>query len=451
MAQLFDSDGSKSKNMDLSGLSPTVVARNLGTVTGIHVEDCFLAFGTTAATGDAYVYDLIKLQSQPQKAVIATIPSPFNKFNAHRVLLVAKKKLLFVAYTNNVIILYNFENGQKIETLRGHTDIVDNMVICPCVEGSEKPDEILLASSSNGKKHNDYAVNLWKINLKSLGKTQSIAPWSKFTSHTKSISSLVATTAFITKLDKEVRLVISGSSDGTLHCNIIGEQSSIHNTDTSVGLLNEGVERVSGVQTGRNVVKIQEEKKVQPTQKEEKQHVDTSLLYELHGHSSTVSVLRVGQLELNDDLDDVVISGSYDGTVRVWNLTNGGKCMNILQGHKGGIESLYFNDRDCRIITTSSDCTGRVWDLETCRCELSGFHSSFITCQAISNKYKLIFTGGHEGKIGIWSTTGQLLGSLDRHTGAIRHLFVFQNTMLISASDDGTIRTTLFTFESPQE
>jgi WD40 repeat protein len=440
---------------DLSGLSPTIFARNLGTVTGLHVDEHLLAFGTTSTNGEAYVYDLVKLLDQPQKANIATIPSPFNKFNAHRVIIHAKSKLLIVAYTNNTIMLYNFETGQKLETLRGHQDVVDHMVLCPYVEGKENPDELLLATASNGKKHNDFAVNLWRINVKNPSSGGgSMSPWSKFTGHAK-ITSLVATTAFVSDLGKEVRIVISGYVDGTIRCNVITDRANIQNkTDTSVGLLYEGVERASGVQQGRNVIKIQESKpQQQPTQKssDTQSHSDDGLLYELKGHKSSVNVLKIGQLDIGDNLNDILVSGSYDGTVRIWDLTAGGKCLNVLQGHTSGIESIYFNDRQGKIITTSADCSARIWDLEACRHHLSGLHASFVTCQATSSKYGLVFTGGHDGKIGIWSNTGSLLGSLDRHTGAIRHLYVHHNTMLVSASDDGTIRTTLFTFEAPKE
>jgi WD40 repeat protein len=59
-----------------------------------------------------------------------------------------------------------------------------------------------------------------------------------------------------------------------------------------------------------------------------------------------------------------VLTGSYDGTAKVWDATTGSVLLN-LQGHGSAVSSASFNRDGTRIVTSSFDGTARVWDART--------------------------------------------------------------------------------------
>lgn len=74
-------------------------------------------------------------------------------------------------------------------------------------------------------------------------------------------------------------------------------------------------------------------------------------IYRLSGHTSTIRCIRV--------LDNrpLAVSGSRDGTVRVWDIQRG-RCVRVLRGHEQSVRTL-----DCegnRVVSGSYDATVRV-------------------------------------------------------------------------------------------
>ncbi|CAI6311418.1 unnamed protein product [Periconia digitata] len=78
----------------------------------------------------------------------------------------------------------------------------------------------------------------------------------------------------------------------------------------------------------------------------------------LKGHSNGVMCLQFD--------DQILITGSYDATVKVWDLTTG-KEIRTLQGHTEGIRCLQFTDTV--LITGSLDGSVKVWDWRTGECK----------------------------------------------------------------------------------
>lgn len=115
----------------------------------------------------------------------------------------------------------------------------------------------------------------------------------------------------------------------------------------------------------------------------------------LRGHSETIMCLafreKVTQLPY-----PVLITGGYDRTIRVWNLTTG-ETLRVLKGHARGVRCLQFDD--CKLITGSMDRTLKIWN---------------------------------------WRT-GELLRTLEGHTEGIVSL-CFNDNMLVSGSADSSIR-----------
>ncbi len=72
------------------------------------------------------------------------------------------------------------------------------------------------------------------------------------------------------------------------------------------------------------------------------------------GHSNGVTCLQI---------DDVMMAtGSYDATIRIWNLETGEQTR-VLRGHMQGIRSLQFDDKI--LVSGSLDGTMKIWNWHT--------------------------------------------------------------------------------------
>ena len=82
-----------------------------------------------------------------------------------------------------------------------------------------------------------------------------------------------------------------------------------------------------------------------------------------NGHTGPVSSVATAQL----DGRTVVISGSWDKTVRVWDLATGTPVGSPFTGHTGPVFAVATAQLDGRtvVISGSNDNTVRVWDLAT--------------------------------------------------------------------------------------
>ena len=84
--------------------------------------------------------------------------------------------------------------------------------------------------------------------------------------------------------------------------------------------------------------------------------------------------------------NELLISGSSDKTIKIWNL-NSGECVKTLQGHTNEINSIQLIS-DVRIISCSSDGFLKEWDLDSSECvkTFKGHSNSIFCIQLLANK-----------------------------------------------------------------
>jgi len=77
-----------------------------------------------------------------------------------------------------------------------------------------------------------------------------------------------------------------------------------------------------------------------------------------HGHGGPVWCLEF------DEEADRLVSGSYDKTLKIWELGSG-RCLRTLRGHDGWVSCLGLlrGEPDQRVVSGSWDATIRVWDM----------------------------------------------------------------------------------------
>lgn len=178
---------------------------------------------------------------------------------------------------------------------------------------------------------------------------------------------------------------------------------------------------------------------------------------------------------------DYAAYGSFDGQLYVINLNDSANSGVLLSGHDGRIRSVEFHPSKPLLLSSSVDCTVRLWDLQTGTClrllsgevgtvtsasfagdaiiissedqfvqlwndlgsdvpqDLRGHTSSVCAVRAFEN---ILVSAGMDGTIRVWNLrNGQCKRVLEGHTAGVRCLSLnTKGTLLLSGSDDCTIR-----------
>ncbi|KAK0444268.1 cell division control protein 4 [Desarmillaria tabescens] len=141
-----------------------------------------------------------------------------------------------------------------------------------------------------------------------------------------------------------------------------------------------------------------------------------------------------------------VVSGSYDYSVRVWDIVTG-QCKFVLTGHTGKVYSVVMDPARNQAYSSSMDGMVRVWNLHTGQCQrtLVG-HTSLVGLLGISPSY--LVSGAADATLRVWDPdTGELKRTFSAHAGAIT-CFQHDEFKVFSGSDsalklwnigDGTI------------
>ncbi|KAK3117896.1 hypothetical protein LTR53_000309 [Teratosphaeriaceae sp. CCFEE 6253] len=147
------------------------------------------------------------------------------------------------------------------------------------------------------------------------------------------------------------------------------------------------------------------------------------------GHTNGVMCLQFD--------DNVLISGSYDSTVKVWDV-NTGEELRTLTGHTSGIRCLQFDDN--KLMTGGLDCTLKLWNWRTGQClRTFAAHTAGIITLHFSGRY--VASGSMDRTIRVWDSEAKQTFLLRGHTDWVNCVKVDQaSRTLFSASDDLTVR-----------
>jgi WD40 repeat protein len=167
----------------------------------------------------------------------------------------------------------------------------------------------------------------------------------------------------------------------------------------------------------------------------------------LEGHQNEVSAVALGQRQGRP----VIVSGSRDRTVRVWDMETLEALGGALEGHQDEVTAVALGQRQGRpvIVSGSRDRTVRVWDMETLEAfggALKGHHRE-VSAVAVGQRQgrAVIVSGSWDKTLRVWDmeTLEALGGALEGHKQHVTALAVGQRqgrAVIVSGSFDRTVR-----------
>ncbi|KAF9933738.1 SCF ubiquitin ligase complex subunit cdc4 [Linnemannia zychae] len=137
--------------------------------------------------------------------------------------------------------------------------------------------------------------------------------------------------------------------------------------------------------------------------------VTGTMVHRLHGHAQKVYSVVL------DKERNQCMSGSMDSYVRIWSLEDG-SCLHVLEGHAALVGLLGLNAN--HLVSAAADCTVRIWDPVRGVClRVLAAHSAAITCFQHDGS-KVI--SGSDGNLKMWDfKTGKLVRNLLTGLGSV--------------------------------
>lgn len=149
----------------------------------------------------------------------------------------------------------------------------------------------------------------------------------------------------------------------------------------------------------------------------------------LSGHTDGVMCVQADE--------NLVISGSYDTSIRIWDPATGQE-VRRLDGHTRGVNALQFDDT--KLITGSMDKTLRIWNYRTGKC-ISTLRGHTEGVLSLHFEDTILASGGADQTIRVWNFVDGTCSILRGHEGWINAVRVHSACQtLFSASDDTTMK-----------
>jgi len=127
-------------------------------------------------------------------------------------------------------------------------------------------------------------------------------------------------------------------------------------------------------------------------------------------------------LSLDGNNDKILLSGSADKTIKIWDTQKGKNIRTIRDTHEWGVFGMQFNSRKGQLVTCSLDGTLKLWDVEkgSLITELAGHTKGIYCCQWSNN---MVASGSVDETIKVWDVRdGSCVRLLEGHSDEVTSL-----------------------------
>jgi guanine nucleotide-binding protein subunit beta-2-like 1 protein len=179
----------------------------------------------------------------------------------------------------------------------------------------------------------------------------------------------------------------------------------------------------------------------------------TVLLWDITRDQTCYGVPKRSLVGHNHFVEDVVmssdsqfcLSGSWDGTLRLWDLHTGNTTRRFV-GHQKDVLSVAFSQDNRQIVSGSRDNKIKLWNtLGECKFTITeDNHNGWVSCVRFSpnSTNPVIVSGGWDNNVKVWSLTNcKQTYNLSGHTGFVSSVCVSPDgSLCASGGKDGTAR-----------
>jgi WD40 repeat protein len=162
----------------------------------------------------------------------------------------------------------------------------------------------------------------------------------------------------------------------------------------------------------------------------------SACLQTLEGHSRGVNSVAFSHDSTR------LASASWDNTVKLWDVSSG-NCLQTFTGHSDYVSSVAFSHDSTRLASASNDNTVKLWDVSTGTC-LRTFmgHSDYVSSVAFSPDSTRLASASHDNTVKMWdASSGACLRTYTDHSDYVNSIaFSHDSTRLASASHDNTVK-----------
>ncbi|CAL1696273.1 unnamed protein product [Somion occarium] len=158
------------------------------------------------------------------------------------------------------------------------------------------------------------------------------------------------------------------------------------------------------------------------------------------GHTQGVSVIR-----LFPNTGHLLLSGSMDTKIKLWDVYTHGNCLRTFHGHMKHVKDLTFSNDGRRFLSCGYDRQIKLWDTETGQC-IKRFSNGkipyVVKFHPDEDKQHIFLAGMSDKKIIQYDiNSGEITQEYDQHLGPVNTItFVDENRRFVTTSDDKTIR-----------
>lgn len=155
------------------------------------------------------------------------------------------------------------------------------------------------------------------------------------------------------------------------------------------------------------------------------------------GHTKAVSAVR-----LFPESGHLLLSGSMDTKVKLWDVYHQGNCLRTFLGHVKGLRDVQFNHDGTRFLTSGYDHHIKLWDTETGACLQSLAQPCVGNCVVYHpTQHDTFLTGTSDKRILQYDLrTKELTQEYKEHQGAVNTVTFTDPDHFVSTSDDKSMR-----------
>lgn len=156
-------------------------------------------------------------------------------------------------------------------------------------------------------------------------------------------------------------------------------------------------------------------------------------LFEMKGHNDGIYCAAF------DSVGERALSGSRDGTVRVWDLKTG-SCIRVLEAHTYHVHGVAWAADENHAVSCSLEV--RLWDIENGEClRVFNGHTDTIRTVQWSRDQRQLLSAAHDGTARLWDVeTGECLHVFEKHpVGVVSATFSDDQQQVLSCDWNGGI------------